>query len=303
MKKQKYSLTASQRKEIRQRKIEKERKKHHLQQEENTDDTVDSGETVVAKKKFNWWLIPLLTAGVVLIAIAIILPFSFNPYLLMDNPVAEIELSTGDTLTFEIYEDTCPIAATNFLFLAKNKYFDNTIVFDIQQQWVRFGNRKSMTELVEDDEDYINSLPGFYDNHKNKMGYRLKADTSSDAKRYKEEGMLVFNYNQSSCEFFISSDKNLQTWLNSVNYTPTVVGRYMNDETLEAVQRIVQMPFDEYSPSTIWKNPSPTVIIKKVRLYNMDNKKWKNFHFEDYMNPEPKGSNSSFSDWYGGVYD
>lgn len=302
MKKQKYSLTANQRKEMRQRKSGKTNK--------NTPTNVDGygevnndGEVVQANKKFNWWLIPLLIAGVALIAVAVILPFSCNPYMFMDNPVAEIELNTGDKLTFEIYEDSCNIAATNFLFLAKNKYFDNTIIFDIQQKWVRFGNYKSMTELVEDDDAYIESLPGFYDNHKNKMGYRLKPDTSSDAKRYGEAGMLVFDYKQSSCRFFISSDENLQTNLNGVDHTPTVVGRYLNDETLEAVKRITELPIDENTPSTEWKNPKTPVIIKKVRLYNMDNKKWKKFHFEDYMNPEPKGSNSAFSDWFGGVND
>ncbi len=303
MKKQKYSLTANQRKEMRQRKSGTVKKNVRSENIEESEEFASDTEAVMGNKKFNLWLIPLLIAGVALIAIAIILPFSCNPYMFMDNPVAEIELNTGDVLTFEIYEDTCPIAATNFLFLARNKYFDNTIVFDIQQKWVRFGNFKSMTELVEDDKTYIDSLPGFYDNHKNKMGYRLKADSSSDAKRYGEAGMLVFNYKQSSCQFFISSDENLQSRLNGVDYTPTVVGRYLNDETLEAVKRIAALPFDENSPSTVWKNPNTPVIIKRVRLHNMDRKKWKNFHFEDYMNPEPKGSNSSFSDWFGGVND
>ncbi|MCI8613021.1 MAG: hypothetical protein HFE48_04915 [Clostridia bacterium] len=298
MKKQKYSLTASQRKNIRNKANDKQEKNRPADFEGNGDVSAETDAVAVVPKKFNWWLIPLLGAGIALIVIAIVLPFSCGEYRFIDNPVAKIELSTGDVLEFELYEDTCPIAATNFIFLARNKFFDNTIVFDNQQGWVRFGNYKSMTEYVSQDKEYCEKLPGFSEGHKdNKLGYRLRSDSSDDAKRYMEEGMLVFNYNQSSNEFFISSDKNLQTRLDNINYEPTVVGRYLNDKTLAAVKRIANMESNPSSPHSRWRNPIPVVVIKKVSIYNVDKAKWKDFGFEKYMETAYNGS-SAISGWH-----
>ena len=141
-------------------------------------------------------------------------------------------------------------------------------------------------------------LPGFSEGHKdNKLGYRLRSDSSDDAKRYMEEGMLVFNYNQSSNEFFISSDKNLQTRLDNINYEPTVVGRYLNDKTLAAVKRIANMESNPSSPHSRWRNPIPVVVIKKVSIYNVDKAKWKDFGFEKYMETAYNGS-SAISGWH-----
>ena len=91
MKKQKYSLTANQRKEMRQRKSGTVKKNVRSENIEESEEFASDTEAVRGNKKFNLWLIPLLIAGVALIAIAIILPFSCNPYMFMDNPVAEIE--------------------------------------------------------------------------------------------------------------------------------------------------------------------------------------------------------------------
>lgn len=300
MKKKKYSLTAKERKELRKSKDKSAQKSSTVLSD--TAETQIGDEQVLAEKKpkLKWWaMLIIMTLGLALVLTAILLPFTCNEYRYVNNPVAKIELSNGMTLEFEIFEDSCPIAATNFIFLAKNKFFNNTIIFDIQQGWVRFGNYKTMTTYVSDDEEYCAKLKGFSESHKdNKFGYRLQADSSSDAKRYNEEGMLTYNYKQSSNEFFISSARNCQTNMNSIDYTPSVFGRYLNDKTLENVKIISEMPLDENSPSIKWKGPSPAILIKNVKLYNLDNKKWKNFMFEDYMNTMGTNGTSVITSWY-----
>ena len=287
-KKQKYSLTANQRKELRQKDESKAKEE-------------ESEVKAVPKNKFGWWIIPLLICAVALIATAIILPFTCSAYSDVKNPVAKIELSNGMNLEFEIYEDTCPIAATNFIFLARNRFFDGTIIYDSQNGWVRFGEFTSMQTYKTEDKEYMDKLEGFYDNHKdNKLGYRLYADTSPDAGRYGEEGMLTFNYLNSSCQFFMSSQANCQTRVenSTSDYTPTVVGRALNDQTLEHIRSIAALPRNEDSPHSIWKNPLPTITIKSVKLYNLDGKKWRKFHFEDYMSKARENENTAISNWY-----
>lgn len=276
MKKQKYSLTAKERKEL--RSISEKKNVQGTSEEIITDvadGTEDAAVSVAPRKPYKrWMVIVAMTLGLALVLIAVILPFTCSPYRYVENPVAKIQLSNGMTLEFEIFEDTCPIAATNFIFLAKNKFFNNTIIFDIQQGWVRFGNRKTMTSLVSADEEYCAKLKGFEKEHQdNKFGYRLQPDTSADAKRINEEGMLTFNYKLSSNEFFISSMLNCQTNLGGTDYTPTAFGRYLNDETLANIKAIAEMPLDENSPNTTWVGPQTTVMIKSVKLYNLDGKK------------------------------
>ena len=281
-KKQKYSLTAGQRKELR-----------HKHTDKTVPDEPQAEETVVKKPKFNWWIIPLLICAAALIVTAIVLPFTCSSYGSVKNPVARIELSNGMDLEFEIYEDTCPIAATNFIFLAKSGFFDGTIIYDAQQGWVRFGDFVSMSTYKRDDKKFMEGLEGFSEIHKNnKLSYRLYADTSPDASRYGEAGMLVFDYDQSSCQFFMSSDANLQ-----VKNSPTVVGRYLND-TLDLLKEIVAMPLNEDSPHITYKNPMPTITIQDVKLYNLDNKKWKKFNFEEYMSTARDNQNSAIRNWY-----
>ncbi len=286
-KKQKYSLTANQRKELRHKEETKVREEGVAE--------------VAAKKKVGWWIIPLLICALALIVTAIVLPFTCSTYSGVKNPVAKIELSNGMNLEFEIYEDTCPIAATNFIFLARNRFFDGTIIYDSQNGWVRFGEFTSMQTYKTQDKNYMADLEGFYDNHAdNKLGYRLYADTSSDAGRYGEEGMLTFNYLNSSCQFFMSSQSNCQTRVenSTADYTPTVVGRALNDQTLAHIKSIAELPRNEESPHSIWKNPLPTITIKSVKLYNLDGKKWRNFHFEDYMSKARENENTAISNWY-----
>ena len=282
-KKQKYSLTAEQRKQLRANENSK-----GVQKETQTEAVVKED------RKFGWWIIPLIVCAVALIVTAVVLPFTCSAYSDVKNPVARIELSNGMELEFEIYEDTCPIAATNFIFLAKNKFFDGTIIYDAQRGWARFGDFVSMSTYKRDDKKYMAGLEGFSDVHKNnKLGYRLYADTSPEAKMYGQAGMLVFDYGNSSCQFFMSSDSNLQTGANP----PTVVGRYLND-TLDKIREIVAMPLNEESPHTLYKNPIPIITIMSVKLYNLDGKKWDKFHFEDYMKTARENENTAISSWY-----
>lgn len=303
MKKRPYSLTAKERKAQR-------AEKPAVQQE--TSEVSSGAQTAAAVKKNSnaKWI--LLTSIICLAAIliAVLVPvclFAVNPYrsLKMDNPVAKMTLSNGMTIEYEIYEDTCPVAATNFIFLAKKGFFDGTIIFDTQNDWVRFGGFETPAiDRSDKSTDYAKHFDGMPGHTENKFGYRLKSDTSVDAKRTTQEGMLIM-MNTNPTYFQVAARDNAQTNLQgngtSVDCKGTALGRYLNDKSLENIRAITELTraADYPTRNKPWKGPEYPVRIEKVRIYNIkDKEKWKNFDFETYMKTALNGS-TAIDYWVG----
>lgn len=310
MRKKNYSLTAKERKELRLKKLQKEMGK--VPQAESEPEVAEASGSV----KFNAKQIAIATAaGVVALMcffMAVVLPFFFGPYRDVENTVAKIALSNGMVLEFEIYENDCPTAATNFIWLAKNKFFDGTIIYDNSNGWVRFGDYVNAETCRsdpnnKDNEAYYKTLTGIYPNHATKpFGYRLKKDSGKDVDRYGECGMLTFDYSNSSCRFFISAKANAQTRIDGRDYTPAAFGRYLNDSTLKNIEDLASLENSPLKGGSRWNCPSPFIRIEKVELFNLKSEKWDNFHFENFMedvtgtdekgNPI-SGSNTVVSGW------
>ena len=80
--------------------------------------------------------------AILLILVALIAPvimYIVNPYRGYKSVIARFNLSNGMKLEFVIEEDKYDTAATNFIFLATNGFFDNTVFYDAQNGWLRFG--------------------------------------------------------------------------------------------------------------------------------------------------------------------
>lgn len=246
-----------------------------------------------------------------------VIAYAVNPYRNYDFVVARFRLSNGMELEYVIEEDEYDIAATNFIFLAKNKYFDNTVFFDAGSAddntdgWVRFGGYEEQPTAWESSSGDYNTTKHhsqnteFCQNFKalpnskfskvtDKFGYDLYADANGEnADRLDDIGVLAFMYDDTSTEFQMSykDQPSTQIAVKSGSSTimrdvdATMVGYALNDETIENLQKIAATASRNTSISigAIWYPPSPTIYIKSVKVYNLDSSKWKNFDFIEYM--------------------
>ena len=303
-KKQKYSLTAKERKAMREAGYE-------LKEESPEQEGEEAEKAAARRAKIRRITIVSVVAvlAAALITTAIVLPIAMtkNKYSYVGNPVAVIELDNGMTMRYEIFESTCPVAATNFLYLAKIGYFNDTIIFDSQNNWVRFGgfestasssHRSKNTEFC----DKITDVPK--DTDGDTFSYRLKKDTSSDASNLTSQaGVLSFLYNDTATEFQVAAIDGAQTNVpgTSLYKSMTAVGRALDDETMENIKAIaalsrLESSSGEYTRHSYWRpplassDPVTLIKIKSVKLYNLASSKWKNFNFEKYMETALDGS-------------
>ena len=315
MKKKKitYSLTAKQRKEQR---LDAQEKEVNESESALTDGAEQSAEAVaaeVAPKKtvfgigitrFVGLCVSLLFA-VALIVVAVLLPTVIVPratYSKVSNPVAVIYLSNGQQLEFEIYEDEVPIASTNFLYLAKNGYFNGSIIFDRQNYYIRFGgfydieyNHRETDEVFSAKFTDITSPSG-----KHKFQYRLQADTHSLAKFEKEAGYMSFMRTSSSTEFQICVESghrlHVGNGTNDRDLDGISFARCLNQDVLDKLVKLYDNMSTVIEHKSYWKRPDPVVKIKKIKLYNMKKEKWKDFKFDDFFD-------GKISSWTGGSSD
>ncbi len=309
-----YSLTAKQRKEqrldARNKEAEKAAKYEKKEVVSAGDMAQETQAAEVAAEKRIFGLKPsafaLVTVCVVL-AVALILTAVLLPvlspafaYRKVNNPVAVIYLSNGETLEFEVYEKEVPIAATNFLYLAKNNYFNGSIIFDRQNNYIRFGgfydteyNHRETDEAFSAKFTDITKSPSA----KYKFQYRLSADTSSWAKFGQTEGYLSFIQNSSSTEFQICTVSGSPLTATNGENTRTVnaisFARNLNKNVMEKLTELYAGMENTVSHGNYWKYPAPVVKIDRIKLYNMDKAKWKNFNFDEYFADKISG-------WTGG---
>ena len=303
-KKQKYSLTAKERKAMREAGYE-------LKEESPEQEGEEAEKAAARRAKIRRITIVSVVAvlAAALITTAIVLPIAMtkNKYSYVGNPVAVIELDNGMTMRYEIFESTCPVAATNFLYLAKIGYFNGTIIFDSQNNWVRFGGFESTASSSHRSNnkefcDKITDVPK--DTDGDTFSYRLKKDTSSDASNLTSQaGVLSFLYNDTATEFQVAAIDGAQTNVpgTSLYKSMTAVGRALDDETMENIKAIAALSRLEsssggYTLHSYWRpplassDPVTLIKIKSVKLYNLASSKWKNFNFEKYMETALDGS-------------
>lgn len=312
-KKKYYSLTANERKELRAAEQEKLNKKLGL---------VPATDAVAVAKKHPkqlWILITSITIGVLLIVTAIILPIM----LLSNNskyPVVTFYLSNGSKIDFEVWENSCPISATNFIYLAKIGYFDNTIIYDAQNNFTRFGSITEYGKTAKSkDKMFLDTVTGFglddlaktYKENavKNMFGYRLKPDyNSTDIARSGQRGVLSYVYKNSG-EFLINicPEGETNTSFRSQNdYGNSPIesldirafGQLRDEKSLKVMEDIYALEKNRDPGVNYYVATTPTIKITKTKVSNIDNKKWKNFNFVKFMNTA-YNDGAAWSSWSG----
>ncbi len=261
----------------------------------------------------------VIAVAIILILAAILVPvisFLVNPYRNYKNVIARFNLSNGMVLEFVIDEEKYDIAATNFIFLANNGYFDNTVFFDAQNGYIRFGGYEDQPRLASSSSDYENTrhhaqnktycsdfsaLPT--ERFRNgdvsyKFGYKLNADKDGEIDSIIHQiGVLTYLYNDTSTEFQMSySDMPVDTvdrrdsggGTSTSTLKPTMVGYALDGPdgaTVNNLLEIAKLAVDRSNVTYgyMWKPPAPTIYISSVKVYNLDSAKWRDFNFIDYM--------------------
>lgn len=263
----------------------------------------------------------VVCVAVVLVLVALLVPvisYLVNPYRGYKDVIARFNLSNGMVLEYVVEEEEYDTAATNFIFLAKNGYFDNTVFFDAQSGWLRFGGYEdqpsasatsssdySRTKHHSQNERYCSKFGALknslFENVRDKFTYYLRADSNGTKTALLEQkGVLAFLYDKTHTEFQLSYDDQPTELVkvvssNGTESTETLratrVGHALNDETIRNIEIIASTKEvnDRISSGYRWEPPSPTIYIESVKVYNLDSKKWRNFDFIEYM----KGNDSS----------
>ena len=318
-----YSLTAKERKARRAQQM------RQPQKEELTEPAVSYAEAraaqegaMIASQKRSKGTTAIVGAviavAIILVLSAILIPviaFLVNPYRSYKNVVARFSLSNGMVLEFVIEEEKYDIAATNFIFLATNGYFDNTVFFDAQNGYLRFGGYEEQPRLASSSSDYENTrhhaenkaycanfsaLPTSRFRNGDvsyKFKYKLNADKGGEVDSLVHQiGALTFLYSDTSTEFQMTySDMPIDTVdrrESGNTYTstlkPTMVGYALDGPDGKTVNNLIEISKLAAETSTVtyglmWKPPTPTIYIRSVKVYNLDTSKWRDFSFIDYI--------------------
>lgn len=264
----------------------------------------------------------VIAVAVILIVVALLAPvimYIVNPYRGYDDVIARFRLSNGMVLEYVIDEDEYDTAATNFIFLAKNGFFDNTVFYDAQGGWLRFGGYDDQptdgsssassyerTHHRAHSESYCKNFTALATSRfrrvTDKFGYRLRADTNGKSENLiKQLGALTFRYNDTATEFqFYYGDmaENVPGDINSIECT--MVGYALNNDTIRNIQAIQATAADNNKISTgyKWRPPTPSIKIESVKVYNLG-KKWDDFDFLSYMDGTDKNNNRRLVNWIG----
>ncbi len=278
------------------------------------------------------WIIAALIVviGVGGVLAGILVPLSLGSREFTDeegvNPKATIKLSNGMQLDFDIYENECPNGATNFIWLASIGYFDNVILFDSQQGFVRFGgwtdaknedgtpmhrgdDDTSFTDKIKLSEwtDTGNKTKNF---DKNKFGYRLKSD-SAKSSTVNTVGTLSFCYERSATEFTLTAKENPVLTVPNDNggssgskqeWKVSPFGFASNPQTIDNIKAIGALDLDDDGTKFNHKyfraplDENGLIKIKSVKVTGKYSGKWKNFDMVRYVNTNNGEHRSSWTE-------
>lgn len=288
MKKDNKNLTAKQRRDLRQ----KESGVQTVNAPHDADAPV-TAKTEQALPRMNprkrlLIIIGLIVVEAIIIFLAIFLPIAISPYKKFNNPVAVITLSNGYELEFEIFEEQVPYAATNFIYLAQKKYFEGAIIYDMQSHFIRFGGfRDESYNHRADDLNFakkISDITAREDGRK--FVYRLKTDSSAQANKMQDIGYLSF-ITSSATEFQLCAmDDASYGNNNGVSFA-----RYLTDDTLEKIQSLYSSVYPSNGDALVHAStvrtefmlPDTVIKIEKVKIYNLNKDKWRNFNYMEYL--------------------
>ncbi|MDE6398621.1 MAG: peptidylprolyl isomerase, partial [Clostridiales bacterium] len=290
-KKPAYSLTSKERKALRREEEEKKNKTAKREGEEDTsvvseEITPNDGQAVAQtlSKKQLWIPVTGIVLALIIILTAVLL-LVFVPRSQSRYPRAVIELNDGRKLTLTIWEEDCPIAATNFIFLGKIGFFTfdkgdskGSLIYDVQEnnRYMRFGayydyasdaTRYRQAEFVNsiptDIFNVVNVDPSYENNvQSNKFGYRLYRDSGTTKDRYNEKYVLSFHTTNVG-DFVINMGDNNRNF-GDLNSNLTAFGQFEDKASQDVLDDIFAMEKNENTGISGAIGTQTPVRIRKI---------------------------------------
>lgn len=322
-KKQTYSLTAKERKQQRMRAAQKNAPVQSASAAENG---AAQGENAPAAAKKRLWIpITGIILALVIILTAVLLLVLVPLYSSQSKyPRAVIELEDGRKLTLTIWEEECPIAASNFIFLAKIGFFTysqgdskGSLFYDVEEahSFMRFGAYYdySTNAMRQKQTDFLNGIPrsmmnvvheglSYEDNRTEnyKFGYRLYKDNGTEKDRYREKYVISFNNNEAGDFVINMQEGNSSNFIdksgNPLKNALVAFGQFEDEASQKVLDEIFALPKEENSGLSQAVGTYPKIRIKRITFRNLSKKKWKNFEFISYMLTALDGK-SAISGW------
>lgn len=311
-----YSMTRKQRKNNSHSESIKEPEQPQISEEERV---AEEERKALKRSKRNKILsVAVISVSIVLcvalIASAIIVPLVINYNKRPEgNPIAKIYLSGLEenketVLEFELFLDKAPIATTNFIFLAKTGFYNNTVINDVQGNLSRFSgyeklrdediyyerinHRATNAEFARSVNKYfkkynIDYFLGIEDKKYEEIqifNYRLRKENNGSSTINSEKiylGDLMFFYGSSSTTMMMATGDNPKLSAQKQNPSQTatftnatVFGKFNNEETKQKLQLLNDVETKEIS-ATYWRNPLSEIVITKIEITNLFEKEWK----------------------------
>lgn len=299
----------------------RERKEERRREEARSrgEDARTESEKAASDRRKRVFVAVALVAAIILVAAGTAIPVYMScNYMFEDNPVAVIELKAGDrsfTMKYELFASDSPIACANFAYLASVDFFDGAVIYDTQNEWVRFGGYRLSSDddgettytHVADDESFTSALtddfsPERYeeDDHSGIFGYRLNYDDTSLSYTDVEFALCANMHDsaQAATEFQISGsvtrrdDYVTRDSTNTRRYFKVeAFGRPLKEDaqTAEAVEYILALQRSEETINGYFLAPTTPVVVTDVRVYNYSEEWTRSSHehgFESYMTDE-----------------
>lgn len=259
------ALTARQRKEL------------NRPQAEEVRENSDAASFAARKKKRNGILIIAAVALTVIIAIGIIVPVWYNSdYRYEDNPVVEIKLGNGMTLRYEVYiADACNVG-TNFLFLCDVGYYNDSIIYDTQNNWARFGGyyvgENDSYAHRSADSEFLKKTADYFDDHAGTNQFRYKLIKDEKVKFTQNDTAAKYglfgNYNNFCTEFEVLGQAGADVKLGTITYNVEYIASAYDDETKNNIDAIFALGTGDTTYKSVFKTCEPFISIKETKVFN-----------------------------------
>ena len=292
--------------------------------QESVSDAVGAVETGFGQRELNrkkfWVIFTVGAMALIMILFAILVPFVIAPNLRfrdIEHPVIVFTLSNGDRIEIVVYENVMPHTASNFIHLARIGFFNDTIIFDATNGFVRFGQFEDATfnnhrTLNPDFLRRVNdiTLPQEYvdrDTFDSPFDFRIN-ETAQPGLRANDRGRVSLIHNFSGTDFQISTRMNAvtlqQTSRPGANDTLDLQGRvfgHVTNSSLDALDRInlLAQPHDaRVSDHPFFTPTSEIIYIRRTNWYNLDFwGKWRTFNWDEHFG---RVENRAAISWHGG---
>ena len=268
---------------------------------------VETGFGSMARTRNKLW-IPIVAGVLALLMIlfAVLIPTVIVPNVRfghLNNPVVVFHLSNGERIEIVVYEEAVPHAATNFLYLARIGFFNDTIIFDTTRGFVRFGQFENpeFTQFRTTNERFLRNVrnmttPDTFAQGDSPFDYRLNnvepASAQASEGRVRDIGAVSSMHMFSGTEFQIAAIQNPQLDLQStrenetdVLQTPGRVIGHVTEHSLDVIARIHSAPRVVNTAHRFFTPPAQTISIRRTSVHGTDFwGKWRTFNWDEYFN-------------------